>query len=199
MKKFILILAGLAMSGVALATPSTYLEFAYITGGENNERGGNEDKDGVEFAGSWGFNENWYAGGIIGRYDSGNADYDYFNANGGYVHSLNGKTSLALEGGLWAGERDPDNGTDKSDPTALEVKAGLDTMISDKFSIFGTLSLVWGDLDEGGNDDLSNFIWSLGGSYSFTDTISMNVKLVDGFNGVNGQNEVLRIGGRWTF
>jgi len=61
------------------------------------------------------------------------------------------------------------------------------------------LSLVWGDLDEGGNDDLSNFIWSLGGSYNFTDNISMNVKLVDGFNGVNGQNEVLRIGGRWTF
>ena len=58
---------------------------------------------------------------------------------------------------------------------------------------------MWGDLDVDSNDDLSNFIWSLGGSYSFTDTISMSVKLVDGMNGVNGQDEVLRIGGRWTF
>jgi hypothetical protein len=200
MKNFILILAGLAMSGVALAAPPTYLEFAYISGGENNDRSGsNDDKDGIEFTGSWGFNENWYAGGIIGRYDDGTADYDYINANGGYAHSLNEKSNLSLEGGLWFGEKDPDSGAPKSDPTAIEAKAGIDTMISDKFSVFGTLSLVWGDLDVDTNDDLSNFIWSLGGSYSFTDTISMSVKLVDGKNGVNGQDEVLRIGGRWTF
>jgi hypothetical protein len=72
-------------------------------------------------------------------------------------------------------------------------------MISDKFSLFGTFSLVSGDLDTDTNDDLNNFIWSLGGAYSFTDTISLNVKLVNGSNGVNGQDEVLRIAGRWTF
>jgi hypothetical protein len=199
MKKFILILAGLAMSGVALAAPPTYLEFAYITGGENNDRGGNEDKDGVEFAGSWGFNENWYAGGIIGTYDS-NVDNDYINANGGYVQTINEKTSVFLEGGLWLGEQDNNGGTEDTDPRALEAKVGINSALSDKLGLFGTFSYVIGDTDApSGDDDLKNFIWSLGGSYTFTENFSMNVKLVDGVNGVNGQNEVLRIAGRWTF
>jgi hypothetical protein len=198
MKKFILVLAGLAMSSAVLAAPSTYLEFGYITGGENGRNGTNKE-NGYEFAGSWGFNENWYAGGIIGSYDIRNgSEYTYFNANGGYAHAISEKTSLNLEGGLWFGEEKEDNG-DKNDPTAIEAKAGVTTMLSDKFNVFGTLSLVAGDLDNGGNEDLSNFIWSLGGAYSFTETISLNVKLVNGVNGVNGQDEVLRIAGRWTF
>lgn|GEM_PF-3323635 len=46
------------------------------------------------------------------------------------------------------------------------------------------------------NDDLSNFIYSVGGACTFTDAFSLNVKLV---NGVNGQDEVLRIDGLWSF
>jgi len=82
---------------------------------------------------------------------------------------------------------------------SAEEKIGLNTMISDKFSLFGTFGLVSGDSDTDTDDDLSNFIYSLGGAYSFTDTISLNVKLVNGSNGINGQDEVLRIAGRWTF
>jgi hypothetical protein len=67
-------------------------------------------------------------------------------------------------------------------------------------SVFGTLSLIGGDTDDGSsNEDISNLVYSLGGAYSFSDRISLNVKLVNGINGVNGQDEVLRIGGRWTF
>lgn len=190
---------GMAMSGAALAAPSTHVEFAYILGGENNSRGGNEEKSGFEFAGAYAFDEHWYVGGVIGSYDRRNtADNDYINANGGYVFSLTPKINLTAEGGLWFGEQKNNNGT-KTDPRAIEAKAGLDTMISDKFALFGTFSIVRGDLDTPVNDDLSNFIWSLGGAYSFTDRISLNVKLVNGVNGVNGQDEVLRIAGRWTF
>jgi hypothetical protein len=201
MNKFALLLAGVVFTGTAFAAPPTYLEFAYITGGENNNRGGNAEKDGFEFAGSWGFNDNWYAGGIIGTYENGNSDFDYININGGYSQSLNDKLSMILEGGLWFGDRDAPNANGgNGDPTAIEAKVGLNTMLSDKLGLFGTFSLVGGDLDNvGGNDDLSNFIWSLGGSYAFTENLSLSVKLVDGVNGVNGQDEVLRIGGRYTF
>ena len=200
MNKFALLLAGVVFTGTAFAAPPTYLEFAYITGGENNDRGaGGGEKDGFEFAGSWGFNDNWYAGGLIGSYDRDDADYEYFNVNGGYSQSLNDKLSMILEGGLWFGERD-ETGGNKEDPTAIEAKVGLSTMLTDKLNLQGTFSLVGGDLDNGtANEDLSNFIWSLGGSYSFNENLSMSVKLVDGSNGVNGQDEVLRIGGRYTF
>jgi hypothetical protein len=199
MNKLVLVLVSLALSGTALAGPSTFAEFALINGGENG-RNGSGKENGFEFAGAWAFNENWYIGGVLGEYDRRNqAENTYFNANGGYVHDLSPKTSLNLEGGLWYGEQKNTNGY-KAKPTAIEAKAGLNTMITDKFGLFGTFSLVGGDLDaENGDDDLNNFIWSLGGAYSFSDRISLNVKLVNGSNGVNGQDEVLRIAGRWTF
>jgi hypothetical protein len=203
MKKLILVLAGLAMSGVALAGPSSYAEFALVTGGESNDRNTSGKENGFEFAGAWAFNDNWYAGGIAGEYDQrdNNArDWTYFNVNGGYVRSLNPKTDLTLEGGFWFGENKANSDGDKNKPKVLEAKAGVSTMVSDNFSIFGTLSLVGGDTDDGSdNEDISNFIYSLGGAYSFTETISLNVKLVNGVNGVNGQVDVLRVGGRWTF
>jgi hypothetical protein len=199
MKKFILVLAGLALSGVALAGPSSFAEFALITGGESNDRNSAGKENGFEFAGAWAINDSWYVGGIAGEYDQRDSrDWTYFNVNGGYVKSLNPKTDLTLEGGFWFGENKVDD--DKNKPKVLEAKAGVSTMLSDNFSIFGTLSLVGGDTDNGSdNEDISNFIYSLGGAYSFTETISLNVKLVNGVNGVNGQDEVLRIGGRWTF
>jgi len=201
MKKFILVLAGLAMSGIALAGPSSFAEFALVTGGENNNRNVSGKENGFEFAGAWAFNDNWYVGGIAGEYDQReDREWTYFNVNGGYVNSLNPKTDLTLEGGFWFGENENNDGDkDKNKPKVLEAKAGLSTMLSDNFSVFGTLSLVGGDRDTGTNEDISNFVYSLGGAYSFTETISLNVKLVNGVNGVNGQDEVLRVGGRWTF
>ena len=200
MKNFILVLAGLAMSGVALAGPSSYAEFALVTGGESNDRNSSGKENGFEFAGAWAFNDNWYVGGIAGEYDQRDSrEWTYFDINGGYVRSLNPKTDLTLEGGFWFGEN-TQSGTEKRKPKVVEAKAGLSSMLSDNFSVFGTLSLVGGDTDDGtSNEDISNLVYSLGGAYSFTDAISMNVKLVNGVNGVNGQDEVLRIGGRWTF
>jgi hypothetical protein len=200
MNKLVLVLAGLALSSAALAGPSSYAEFALVTGGENARLGEESGKaNGFEFAGAWAFNESWYVGGIVGEYDvRKDREWTYANINGGYVKSLNPKTDLTLEGGFWFGEN-KDNGGDKNKPKALEAKAGVSTMLAENFSIFGTLSLIGGDTDTGGNEDISNFIYSLGGAYSFTETVSLNVKLVNGVNGVNGQDEVLRIGGRWTF
>jgi len=200
MKKFIFVLVGLAMSSIALAGPSSFAEFALVTGGENNSRNSGGKENGFEFAGAWAFNDNWYIGGVAGEYDQRDArEWTYFDINGGYVRSLSPKTDLTLEGGFWFGEN-TQSGTPKREPKVLEAKAGVSTMVADNFSVFGTLSLIGGDTDDGSsNEDISNLVYSLGGAYSFTETISMNVKLVNGVNGVNGQDEVLRVGGRWTF
>jgi hypothetical protein len=203
MNKLVLVLAGLALSSTALAGASSYAEFALVTGGEGDtSRNSGGKENGFEFARAWAFNENWYVGGIAGEYDQRDSrEWTYFDINGGYVKSINPKTDLTLEGGFWFGEN-KESGTEKREPKVLEAKAGVNTMLSDNFSVFGTLSLVGGDTDNqqgDNNDDISNFIYSLGGAYSFTETVSLNVKLVNGVNGVNGQDEVLRIGGRWTF
>lgn len=76
---------------------------------------------------------------------------------------------------------------------------GVNGNITDKFSLFGMISLAAGDLDSGGNDTLRDFIWSAGGAYAFTKVFSMNVKVVEGSNGVNGQSDVARVGFRYTF
>lgn len=201
MKKILILLVGATLANVAAAGPSSYAEFALITGGENNARNSTGKENGFEFTGAWAFNENWYIGGIVGEYDQRDArEWTYVNLNGGYVKSLSPKTDLTLEGGFWFGEN-KQSGTEKRKPKVLEAKAGVSQMISDNFSVFGTLSLIGGDTDNPNSDleDISNVVYSLGGAYSFTETISLNVKLVNGINGVNGQDEVLRVGGRWTF
>ena len=81
----------------------------------------------------------------------------------------------------------------------FELKAGVNQALSEKFNIFGTLAWVTGDLDLPSNSNLRNYVWSLGAAYSFGKRISINLKIVNGVNGVNGQDQVLRLGGRWTF
>ncbi len=198
MKKLIVVLLGMAASSIAMAAPATFLEGGLIFGGENG-RNSTGRESGIEFTGSWGINENWYTGGTFGFYDRRDvAENTYVNINGGYATNVSEATTLSFEGGLWFGEQDNNSGS-KNKPKALEAKVGLNHMVADKLAIFGTMAIVGADLDTDKNDDLSNFIWSLGGAYAFTDVFSINVKLVNGVNGVNGQDEVLRIGGRFTF
>lgn len=198
MKRLSIALIGLALSGAALAAPSSYVELGYITGGENGENGSGEE-NGFEVAGSFAFNKMWYAGGIIGGYerDSIDAENDYFNINGGATFGMTERTDLITEAGFWFGEQKV-SGT-KTEPTALEFKVGVNTLVVDKLALFGHISLIAGDLDTPSNSDLNNFVWSIGGAYNFTPAFSVNLKIVEGSNGVNGQSDVFRIGGRWTF
>jgi len=205
MKKLTIVLAGLALSGIAVAAPSTYIEGALIDGGDNGRNGGS-DQAGLEVAGSFSFGNNWYVGGALGRFNrdlnnSGEIKNTYFNLNGGRSFPVGERTDLITEVGLWLGEEKL-SGTSsnyKTDPSALELKAGINHALSDKLGLFGTLSWVGGDLDTSGNDDLRNYVWSLGGAYNFSSLFSLNLKMVNGVNGVNGQDEVLRLGARWTF
>jgi len=198
MKRLSIALIGLALSGAALAAPSSYVELGYITGGENGENGSGEE-NGFEFAGSYAFSKMWYAGGIIGSYerDRSNTENDYFNINGGATFGMTERTDLITEVGLWFGEQKT-SGT-KTEPTALELKVGVNTLVVDKLALFGHISLIGGDLDTPSNSDLTNFVWSIGGAYNFTPNFSLNLKIVEGSNGVNGQSDVVRLGGRWTF
>jgi hypothetical protein len=42
-------------------------------------------------------------------------------------------------------------------------------------------------------------VWSAGSAYNFGKMFSINLRVIDGFNGVNGQEQVLRLAARWTF
>ena len=202
MKKTVLMAAFLVLGSVAMAGPATFVEVALIDGGENGRNGGG-DQFGIEVTGDVGLGENWYVGGILGQFDretgGGDIENTYLNAHGGYLFDLGEGTGVNVEAGLWLGDQDnPDNDED-TDPTALELKAGITHALSERFDIFGTLSWVKGDLDTDSNDNLRNYVWSLGASYSFGEHWSMNLKFVNGVNGVNGQDQVFRFAGRFTF
>lgn len=198
MRRPAILLVGMLCCTPVVAAPTSFLEFAYITGGENGENGPGEE-DGFEFAGRYAFNELWYVGGAVGHYDrDGFAENDYFNANVGAQPRINEKTDLILEFGLWKGDQDFDAGGD-ADPTSAEFKFGVTSDISEKFTGFGAISLIAGDLDTGDDDDIRNFIWTAGGRYHFTRHFAVSLQVIEGHNGVNGQSDVARIAGRWTF
>ncbi|HET6277324.1 MAG TPA: hypothetical protein VFG08_00925 [Candidatus Polarisedimenticolia bacterium] len=198
MRRLTLLFVGLLVSTAAFAGTSTYVELGYITGGENGENGPAEE-NGFEAAGRFALSPKWYLGGALGTYDrSGFAENDYLNLNGGTIRALTEKTDAIVEFGFWSGDQDNDTGTD-TDPMAVEVKFGLGTKIGEKFTGFGAISLVAGDLDTPPDDDLRNFVWSAGGAYAFNKHFSLSLQVIEGSNGVNGQSDVARIGGRWTF
>jgi hypothetical protein len=189
---------GVMLSTAAFAGPSSFVELAYITGGENGENGPGKE-NGFEVAGRYALNELWYLGGALGTYDrSSFAENDYLNLNGGTIRGLTEKTDLIVEFGFWTGSQDLDAGPD-TDPMALEARFGLRTAVGKKFTGFGAISLVAGDLDSPPDDDLRNFVWLAGGGYSFNEHFALSLQVIEGSNGVNGQSDVARIGARWTF
>jgi len=201
MKRIALTLAALLLATTtAFAQTSSFVEGAWATGGENGRNGGSK-QNGLEVAGAWGISDNWYIGGALGRFDRKDvAENNYLNLNGGYAVKAAENTTLNFEGGLWFGEETDDLTNIKTKPSAIEAKVGLTQSLSDKLSVFGTLSLVRADLDtDNKDDDLSNSIWTIGGAYNFTDLFSLNIKYGDGSNGVNGMTQVVRIGARFSF
>jgi len=201
LKKIMFVLACLVFSGVAVAGSATFVEIALIDGGENG-RNGSSDQSGFEATGDVGFGDHWYVGGIVGQFnrDSSGGDIGntYFNAHGGYLFPVAEDTGVTVEAGLWLGQQD-NPGDDDTDPQAFELKAGVTQAISEKFGIFGSLAWVTGDIDTAQNSNIRNYVWSLGAVYNISKRISINLKIVNGVNGVNGQDQVLRLAGRWTF
>jgi len=184
-----------------------FVEAAVIDGGEN-ARNGAGDGAGLEVVGIFGFAQVWYAGGILGRYEQDLDPGDdieslYINLKIGRVFSVAPRTITYLEGGLWLGDQDVDGPGPDTDPRALELKVGFVHSVSEKLHFLGSLSWIHADLDlDTGDDDddnLRNYQWSAGAGYNFTELFSMNLRIIDGFNGVNGQDQVLRLAARWTF
>jgi Outer membrane protein beta-barrel domain len=204
----LMVTGGIALAQAPTARPPveapTLVEAAVIDGGEN-ARNGAGDGAGVEVVGIFGFAQVWYAGGILGRYEQdldGGGDIEslYLNLKIGRVFSVAPRTISYLEGGLWFGDQDTDGPGPDTDPRALELKVGFVHSVSEKVDFLGSLSWVHADLDtDPDDDDLRNYVWSAGVGYNFTEMFSMNLRVIDGFNGVNGQDQVLRLAARWTF
>ena len=98
MKKLSIALVAMVLNSAAMAAPSTFAELGLIVGGENGGNAENSEVGGLEIAGSFAFNEVWYAGGVIGGFESdpfGNntkTENDYININGGAVTALSERT-----------------------------------------------------------------------------------------------------------
>jgi hypothetical protein len=201
MRRLVIMIFCMALSGIAYAGPSTHVEGAIIIGGENGQNGGGK-QDGLEAAGNYAFDENWYVGGVLGRYTretgGGDIDNNYLNARGGRFFPMTQNVDLFVEGGLWFGKQDDANGV-KTNPSAIEAKVGITGNVTDALSLGGSFALAAGDLDTPTNSDSSDFIWSAGGAYAFTPNIALSLKVVKGSNGVNGQTNVGRLGFVWTF
>jgi len=105
-------------------------------------------------------------------------------------------TGVIVEAGLWAGRQSNPGATPDTDPLAFEIKAGIAQALSKKFDIFGSLAWVTGDLDTSSNSNLRNYVWSLGAAYKFGKHWGINLRVV---NGVNGQDQVMRFAGSYTF
>jgi hypothetical protein len=197
-RKLTFVIIVMLSATAAVAKPSSFVEGGYITGGENGENGAGR-QDGLEVAGRFGINETWYIGGALGHFDRQDfAENDYLNVHVGTSVKASERTDFLMEFGFWTGSQDLDAGG-STDPKAVEARFGFVTRIGEQFSGFGAISLVAGDLDTDTDSDLRNFVWTAGFGYAFTKHFSLNLRLVEGSNGVNGQSDVARIGGRWTF
>lgn len=198
MRRLTFVIIMMLSATAAVAKPASFVEGGYITGGENGENGAGKE-NGFEVAGRFGIAETWFVGGAVGTYDREDfAENDYLNVHAGTIQKITERTDFLMEFGFWTGSQDLDTGED-TDPKAIEAKFGLTTRIGEKFSAFGGISLVAGDLDTPTDDDLRNFVWAAGFGYAFTRHFSLDLRVVEGSNGVNGQSDVARIGGRWTF
>jgi hypothetical protein len=202
MKRLVITVVGLLFSGVTFAGASSFVDVGLVIGGENGQDGGG-DNGGIDITGAWAIDDTWYIGGVGGRYsregNNGDTDYTYLAFNGGAVIAVTESTNLYGEAAIWVGEQDNPGNNPDADPKAIEAKTGINTKVGDKLSLGASISLVAADLDTANNDDLRNFVWSAGGAWAFTPNMSVQLKLIEGSNGVNGQNDVVRLGFRWTF
>jgi len=195
MKKSILALAAMAITGTAVAGPNwTYVDAGYVRGSS-----GNEDTDGFSLQGSVGFAEIWHAqldysdGEANGGKSSGGTDNDGYTFTVGVNPAVSDTTDLVFD--LSYFDIDNDTASSSSSVDGYGLGVGLRTMWTDQLEVNGGAEVVSGDAG-GSNSDFTNVIVSVGGVYSFTDNVAVSMDVANG--GIVGGNAA-RFGVRWNF
>jgi hypothetical protein len=198
MKKFILVLAGLALSGIAVAGPSwTYVDLGYV-----QLDSGDESSDGFRLSGSLGIADMFHVNANYAQIDDaffGLDDYDSYRIGAGIHPAVTDSTDLVVELGYTSGDFDDAD----VEPDFIDLTFGVRSMLTDSFELNAAIVAAKGSLDTGGDDDFTDTGIRVGGQYFFTDAFSANVSATNGFGGSDGNIAILddsvQIGVRWSF
>ena len=184
--KILVILAGLLASNLAIAQYSqqpqsgslsyNYLELRYV---DVDTNGG----DGLRFAGSFDFGNNWLlVGSVTALKFNNNIDTTTFELGGGYVWNFSGDFDL-LATVQYVSIDVSGSGNDKN---GVRFSGGTRGLITPKFEIRGFLNhIAAGDSDT----------WlEFAGDYHFNRQFAAGLSIE-----FAGDNDAITIGGRWFF
>lgn len=195
MKKAILALAVMAVSGTAAAGPSwTYVDAGYLRASS-----GDEDTDGYQVRGSFGFADMWHVqaeyldGESEGGKSSGGADVDGYNFVVGAHPAVNDTTDLVFD--LSYFDYDADMGMGESSIDGYGLGTGLRTMWTDALELNAGIEVLSGDVEGAG--DVTEVVVSVGGNYAFTDNVVVGVELSNG--GLVQEGNLANFFARWQF
>jgi hypothetical protein len=214
MKKLILGLAAMALSGVAMAGPNwTYIDAGIVLADSD----GKDTAAGAAITGSFGldlFHGNLTYTAIsdatvrgVGQplnKDKGD-DYDSIRVGVGIHPAVTDSTDMFVEIGYTDASYDDGpydvNGNQKSnDPDAIDLTFGVRSMITDSFELSAAAIISDGSTDEGNDDDMQDAGFRFGGQYFFSDALSVNATVTQGVAVQTGAgDDYFQIGGRWSF
>jgi hypothetical protein len=210
MKKLILLMATMALSGAAIAGPA----WTYVDGGivfADSE--GRDTSTGAALTGSFGLDLFHFNLGAVALDDAcsdcgptgDSDDYASFRVGAGIHPAITDTTDLVVELGFTAGEYDDG----EAEPDGVDLTFGVRSMIADNFELNAAAVIFYGTSDlcsndgapPGCDDDLQDVGIRIGGQYFFTDRLSMNATATQGLSAATGTEggDSMQIGARFSF
>jgi len=190
MKKVLLTLAALALSGTAMAGPSwTFVDLGYITGDSEDDN----PIDGYSLRGSFGFGDIWHVQGFVANIEDDFNDVDTYGIRGGIHPALTDNTDFVLD----LGYAQADNDSNGQEPSAFDIRTGVRSNIGN-VELRSFISLVFGDDDEGGDEEFRSVMYSVGGQYNFSDAWSVGADATVGGSTFVGA-DLIDLYVRWSF
>lgn len=195
MKKAMIALAAMAVTGTAVAGPSwTYADFGY-----NRSTSGSEDTDGYSIRGSLGFADIWHVGAswidgeVAGGKGSGGADTDGYELTVGVHPAVSDTTDLVFE--ISYADADVDTASVSGSGDGYALTSGLRSMWTENLEINAAVSVVDASVDGCSSCDSTSIVVGAGGQYLFTDNVGVGVDVANGGTGGNTANFYVR----WNF
>lgn len=205
MRNLILALAGMAVSGLAVAGPSwTYADIGYVRADS-----GDDETDAFEIEGSFGFADKYhiqasYADGENGDVGNGE-DFDGYEIRAGINPAVTDNTDFVFQVGYFdVSQETPSD--DDVDVDGYILSVGMRSMFTDQVELSAFVDSVTGEVDSDAcgaaavagcpaedGDDITDIILRVGGQYFFTDNLSLNIEYED------GDDSSARFGVRWSF
>ncbi len=159
------------MSVLADGPSYNYFEIGYVNA-DIDEPGADIDGDGFGIGGSVGFAENWF---MFANYaDLGfdfGIDVNTFDVGFGYHYPMSDTTDFAVTA-EYARAEAKESGFGSIDDDGYGVGLLIRSMLSDAFELNGGINYV----DFGGTDG-SDTSFTVGGIYSFTDTVGFGARV----------------------